>query len=290
MEERTRRTNAADDEGSTSPQPTAIEEQDEDLKGGFSLKEDMDLPVSEWLGKWGIPRLRNDMLMRFEDIPKNLQAWAGSATKDWADPDQWWLYNWGIDSTSGMRDVSKVVVSFYAWDDYFENWWYYPARYTAKLLNSRIKYLVTPNFSMWSTKTGQPQILNLWSLYRARWIGRYAQEAGIKVVPDINWPMGDRDFLRDYVLATLPKGLPLIAIQFQTFDVDAVKEAGADQVADMQLVFDTLKPKGLLLYGGKPGKEWFEKNVNPGCPVFFVENRMVKLAEKAKQRERKKTI
>jgi hypothetical protein len=269
------------------PQGPTIEGQSEDLKGGFTLKEDMEIAPEDRVGQWGIPRLREDLLMTFDDIPDNLIAWAGSATKDWDDPDQWWLYNWGIDSTSGMKDVSKVVCSFYCWDDYFENWWHFPHRYTTKLLNSKIRFALTPNWSQWPTVSG---VANLWNLYRARWIGRYLQEAGIKVCPDINWPMGDRKFLKEQVLDTLPKDIPLISIQVQTFNEDEVKEAGDNQIEDFQLIFDTLRPKGLLLYSGKPGKEWFEKNIKPNCPVFFVETRMAKLAEAAKGRERKKTI
>lgn len=76
--------------------------------------------------------------MTFDDLPDTLTAWAGSATKDDDDPDRWWLYNWGIDSTSGMKqDKSQVIVSFYAFDDYFDNWWYFPERYMAKIVNSR---------------------------------------------------------------------------------------------------------------------------------------------------------
>lgn len=273
--------------GKTPDKGPTIEGQSDELRGGFALKDDLEFRPEDLLGQWGIPALRTDRLMTYDDIPDNLIAWAGSATKDWEDPDQWWLYNWGIDSTSGMKDVSKVICSFYAWDDYFENWWHYPARYTTKLLNSKIKFSLTPNWSQWPS---YPGVSNLWNLYRARWVGRYLQESGIMVCPDINWPMGDTKFLREQVLATLPEDIPLIAMQFQTFDEAEVKGTEAQQKSDVQLIFDTLKPKGLMLYSGKPGHEWFKKNIKTNCPVFFVETRMAKLAEAAKGKERKKTI
>lgn len=265
-----------------------LTEASEEIKGGYSLKNEIELTPEDYLGEWGIPRLRDDRLMTFDEIPDNLQAWAGSATKEWPDPDQWWLYNWGIDSTSGMRDISKVIISFYCWDDYFENWWHYPSRYAAKVLNSKIKYVLTPNFSMWSDVS---RSVNLWSLYRSRWIGRYLQEVGLTVCPDINWPMGDRSFLKDQVLATLPDNPPLISMQVTTFSEEDIKKYGEKkQIEDVQTVFDTLSPDGLLLYGGKPGMKWFKKNIKTGCPIFEVETRLAKLSEQAKNRTKKKTI
>jgi hypothetical protein len=46
----------------------------------------------------------------------------------------------------------------------------------------------------------------------------------------------------------------------------------------------------VLLYAGKPGREWFTSNVEFDGPVRHVENRMVKLAEANKKKTRKKTI
>ncbi len=50
---------------------------------------------------WEIPELREDMLIT--KLPDNLRTWAGSATRE-DKHDGYWLYNWGIDSTSGMED------------------------------------------------------------------------------------------------------------------------------------------------------------------------------------------
>lgn len=260
----------------------------ESLGGGLITLADIPEKEFDGIGYWGIPRLRTDMLVTMNDLPEKLETWAGSATKDWPDPDTWWLYNWGVDSTSGMHDTSKVIVSFYTHDEYFENWWNYPGRYLAKLLNTGIKMMVMPNFSQWSSET---HTHNLWSLFRSRWIARYAQEVGIKIIPDINWPYLDEEFLSKYVLATLPKKLPLIAFQMQTYNP---KEMSADEMKQhrklVQLVFDTLKPQGLLLYAGKPGQKFFQEYINTGCPVRVLDTRNSKLSERAKKRERKATL
>jgi hypothetical protein len=270
----------------TSP---GIEDQPEELQGLFQFKPPESL-VFEGTGFFGIPKLRKDMLMTFDDLPEGLESWAGSASKDDDDPDRWWLYNWGIDSTSGMKDISKVIVSFYAFDDYFDNWWYYPEKYFTKILNSRIKYMLTPN---WSQSSDLPKVEALWALYRARWIGRYAQEVGIKLCPDITWIDGDIEWLEKYVLSTLPKGLPLIAMQWQTIDPEKVS-GGIEHLKDqIALVLEKLQPEGALIYTGKLGKEIFTEvyeDVAPKLKVRFLETRMNKLSEQQKGRTRKKTI
>ena len=262
----------------------SIDKASDSLPGAFELKDEI---PDEYVGFWQIPKIRTDRLVHFDDLPENFETWAGSASKDWPDDETWWLYNWGVDSTSGMKDISKVVMSFYTHDEYFDNLYWFPGKYTTKFLNSGIKQILTPNYSQWSA---QPQAMNLWALYRSRWVARYFQEAGMDIIVDINWPLGDIDFLRDYVLATLPKNLPMIAMQMQTYNKDEWEHGEAEQIKHVQLIFDTLEPKGLLLYAGRPGREWFAKNIKTNCDVRVMTTRNEKLSKHAKGRERKKTI
>jgi ParB-like chromosome segregation protein Spo0J len=259
------------------------------MKGAFDLKADM---VFDGVGPWEIPRIRTDMVPTYADIPNNLDSWAGSATKNWPVEDQWWLYNYGVDSTSGMKDISKVIVSFFCYDEYFERWWDYPDRYVKKVINSGIKTILSPDFSM-HTVGADSRTISLWNLYRQRWMARYFQEAGLKVIPNITWSMADDAFLQKHVLATLPKGLDMIAMQIQAMlsgDKDNEKEEIDRLSKQVQSIFDTLQPKGALIYYGKQGRDFFEKHVNPGCPVRMVESRLTKLGEQASRREKKTTI
>lgn len=273
-----------------APKPTKgpLESASEKLGGVVQFTAPQDV-VFEGVGPWGIPQMKTDMLMTFDDIPDNLDSWAGSATKDWPDEEQWWLYNWGIDSTSGMKDISKVVLSFYCFDDYFDNWWFYPERYVPKVLNSRIQYALTPN---WSQPTQLPLVECLWNLYRARWVGRYMQEAGIKVCPDITWPDGNIDFLEDHVLSTLPVGIPLIAMQLQTVNYEEVVGGKEHFVKQIRLVLDTLQPEGVLFYAGPQGRELIDEIMvdYPAIRTKVVGTRMEKLSAAAKTRVKKTTI
>lgn len=196
---------------------------DDDLSGVYTLKDDLIFPSH---GFWEIPYLRADMMI--EELPKPLHTWAGSATRDmgW---DGYWLYNWGIDSTSGMKDLSKIMLSFYAWDEYFECWWDNPTKYLSKAINAKIKYAITPNYS----QGGMPRVLSLYNLYRSRWVGRYLQEVGVRVMPDLEM-RDDPEFL-DIALKSLPKPLKWASIQVQ--NLDSKTRGGKGEDPDLRAVW-----------------------------------------------------
>lgn len=269
-----------------------LDDMSAELAGAFALKDDM---VFDGVGKWGIPRIRTDngLLCTWEDIPDNFRAWAGSATKDWPDPETHWLYNVGIDSLSGMpRDekglLSKVIVAFYCFDQYFENYWHDAAKKTTRMLNAGVTRVVMPDFSM-HTPGAESRVLSMWSLYRNRWLGRYFQEAGLKLIPEVTWATGDEDFLTRYILPTLPKKMPLLCIQIQTIDADSPLVDEYPQ--QLQLILDTLQPKDLLIYHGKQGKKIFDDGlIKFKGRIRFVESRLYALSEQAKTREKKKGL
>ena len=270
------------------PELGQLEAANEKMDGVVQIAEPHQVDF-DGVGQWGITRLRSDMLMTFEDLPESLDSWAGSATKDWPVEDQWWLYNWGIDSTSGMKDVSKVVLSFWCWDKYFENWWAYAHRYIPKVLNSGIKYAITPD---WSLDVDLPPVEWLWNLYRSRWVGRFMQECGIKVAPDITWPDGNIDFLRDYVIGTLPDDIPLIAMQLQTINWEQVTGGKEHFYNQLRTLFEFQQNRAMLFYAGPQGREVLDDLLPefPNMQAKIVGTRLEKLAVQAKNRQKKTTI
>lgn len=264
--------------------PDFIKDVDDELPGSMQLKPEMDF---ERQGQWHIPPLRTDMLVLPEDIPEKLEAWAGTATRDNADPDQWWMWNYGTDSTSGMKQpLSQVILSFYSWDHYFEPWWESPDYFTTKALNSKITMAVMPNFSQWSNL---PRAACLFNYYRSRWMARYFQEAGIKVIPDMEWPWGDMDYLKKIVLGTMPKKVPVLSFQQQTFNRDTT-EADFDALAEsFHLIVDTLSPELVLHYGGEQGRElWASCEIE--VPVRYIQYRGQKLRDHTQKKVKEKTL
>lgn len=225
---------------------------------------------------WEIPELREDMLIT--ELPSNLRTWAGSATRE-IDHDGYWFYNWGIDSTSGMKDFSKIFLSFYCWDEYFDNWWYNTDTYMAKVINNNIKYAIAPNFS----QGGMPRALSLWNLYRARWVGRYLQEIGCKVMPDME--MLDDEKYEDIAIKSLPKPLPFAALQMQNLyaktrggaSIEEQKRLRAEwQICTVRQV-NKMEVENLLVYATENQheavKDWFS-SVLPQVKIHCMQTRM----------------
>jgi len=85
------------------------------------------------------------------------------------------LTKWGDKSRKG---VMRGTYHFYTEDYKFDALWKKPLG----LINSQCVAIVEPNFS---TNEQMPQAVGLWSIYRKRWLARYAQSYGVKVWADL---------------------------------------------------------------------------------------------------------
>lgn len=208
-----------------------IEQVSSDLPGAQALKTDMKFDSSL---PWNIPMLRDDMLSA---IPDKLKTWAGrDATPD--DGDSFYLWNWRTDSIRDMpRD--RFMIGFYTDDSRFEPVWEKPAEYVAKMLNIGCRLALSPNFSLWY---GQAEAVHLWNTYRSRWVARYMQEAGIAIIPDVNFS-SKTSF--EFCLLGIPKNAPAIAMQLQTLKKDEIARAKFGVKESIRL----LSPQSVLIYG-----------------------------------------
>jgi hypothetical protein len=267
--------------GESDEDDSEIEEKPEDLAGVYTLKDDLRFPGATF---WEIPFLRDDMMI--EELPQPLHTWAGSATRD-LDWHGYWLYNWGIDSTSGMKDLSKIVLSFYCWDEYIEPWWDSPAKHMSKVIHAKIKYAITPNY----TPNFMTRTESLWQLFKSRWIGRYLQEIGVRVMPDLQ--IREEDEFVDLNRKTLPKNLKWASIQTQnligtTRVGDGITKEEADEHRRWTLKsVRAANPENLLIYANpKQHDEMMDlfghgKERNVQCiptRLYYLSNRMKKVA------------
>lgn len=242
---------------------------------------------------WGIPEFREDMLMQEDEIPAKLAAWSGSATRDWPEEDQWWIYNYGIDSTSGMNDTSKCILSFYTHDHYFDPWWEDPASFVTKTLNSGIRYAIPPNWSLWSGEMTRAEML--WNVYRSHWMGRFFQECGLKIIPDIRFVSSDLKWTNENILSVYPDRIPVAATQFQTFDKDQPLEE-LREAADVVEHILALKDIGTwIFYASKRGEQFLHmidwtKARNKNFKKLVIPHRLTKLAQRAEARAKANTL
>ena len=121
-------------------------------------------------------------------------------------------------------------------DDYrFEPLWKSPARFTASLLAAPL--LLTPDFSLYDD---WPLPLQLWNAYRSRWIARWLQDLGARVVPAVSWA-GPASF--PFAFTGIPRGS---AVAVTTTGRTRFREAFA---AGYRAMVDVVHPCLVVLVG-----------------------------------------
>jgi hypothetical protein len=242
-------------------EPEDFEELPEELAGAYALKDWMTFPSDEI---HEIPPLDPDML---GDLPEDVEVWAGPDAVD-VEREGWWVYNYGSDSIRGL-DLEKTILAFYVDDYRFDRWFTEPKKYVSKALAAGIPMAISPNYSLWEL---DPAAVHIWATYRSRWVARYMQEAGIRIIPDVNWASEDSF---EFCLAGIPKHAPCISIQVQTFN----KAYGGWETREIrrgvEFAIRELEPQKLLLYGGgESTREEVLKIVPPDLPVVVMDSRM----------------
>ena len=160
-----------------------------------------------------IPELRLDMIP--PKFPDKIDIWAGiEIDGDRSnEQDQWWLAQWH----TGNRGIpfERSILSLYTEDFHFEGLFYDPALNTKKIMNCGITTCIMPNFSV---NQDWPIATWIWSAYRSAYVGRYWQEAGLYVIPDIQY--GGSDEALDLCLQCIPEEAPIVSAQVQTLRGD----------------------------------------------------------------------
>lgn len=143
-------------------------------------------------------------------------------------------------------------------DDYqFERVWRNPERYLDLL--SKFECVCTPDFSLY---TNMPYPMKLWNRYRALALGKYWQDNGLIVIPDIVWS-DDRSF--DYCFEGIPTDstvfLSMNGCQLEMYRDQTLK--GLDEIAER------LHPKRVLLMGNVFGHDL------GGAEIVRYENNLI---------------
>lgn len=216
-----------------------------------------------------IPELRLDMIPpRF---PEKLDIWAGvEIDGDRAlDEEQWWLSQWH----TGNRGIpfERSILSLYTEDFHFEGLFYDPALNTKKIMNVGISTAIMPNFSV---NQDWPIATWIWAAYRSAYVGRYWQEAGLYVIPDIQY--GGSDDALDLCLQCIPEGVPIVSAQVQTLrgDPDRIRTtARLLKKAEDELGFSQI-----MIYGHTDADKVVQY-AGLECEVIRVSNRTARRRE-----------
>ena len=220
---------------------------------------------------YGIPPL--DISMCAELPPSGVATFMGynSDTDYLKDEDQWWLLLYGREpkSKQSLLPVDRTILGFYVDDWRFEGMWTNPVPSLARLRNFGLQYAITPNYSLYADF---PMAVQLFNVYRSRWVGCAMQDAGIKVIPDIQWSDPQS---YEYCFLGIPVGCPCVSIQFQT-------RSGEDEhysrMEGLEHLMETVEPRSLLIYGGESDEvEIIRKKCD--IPVTYIESRWDRISQ-----------
>ncbi len=206
---------------------------------------------------WGIPDIRADM------IPEDLEINGIRCNReDEIKPGL--MYLWG--SNLFPDDCMGGVCAFYVDDYRFESMCKEFDKFVEageKIKGHNFAAAVSPNLSLWR---GMPHALQMYNTYRVRYISRFWQEMGLKVIPDINWS-DERSF--DFCFDGIPKNAPMASVQCRTTNTNTPQFAESKKyfLLGLRAALERLAPKKLIIYGGMVHRKWIEPNVDFGATV-----------------------
>jgi hypothetical protein len=134
---------------------------------------------------------------------------------------------------------------------------------TEKLLAQEWMGIISPNYSLWAH---QPRVIQIWQVYRSRYIARYWQSVGIKVIPDIDW-IDEESF--NFNLLGIPVGVETISLQVHTSLKSKAEETQRE--LGIRRICDELQPRTVLIYGAQPQwKSRIEELIGSTTRLVFV--------------------
>lgn len=192
---------------------------------------------------YGIPRIPESSIL--EEFPKDIVTWIGHEyTQD--KPGRHFLYNYSLGGTKGL-DFSRAILGFNTYDTKFISWWDTPAYNLSRLMVKGLKIAIVPDFSYYYTEA---RIHHLWGVYRANWLGRFFAEAGLKVIPRVQWDYRDPEFLH-FATQGVPVNSPTLECSIQNINEEDDRKKAAKQLRE---ILEELKPEDFMVYGGKPAQ------------------------------------
>ena len=142
---------------------------------------------------------------------------------------------------------SEGAVHFFLDDSVFEPAWNRPPKGLQYV--SKFGFALSPDFSLYAAF---PPVLQMYNVYRNRWVGRFWQERGISVIPSVSWS-DERSY--EYCFSGIPRG-STVAISTvgvgHTGETERLRRARELFRAGYQELVRRIEPGLLLLYGEVP--------------------------------------
>lgn len=162
-----------------------------------------------------------------------------------------------------IDDHENYIAHFYYDDFKFINAWRDPDKYLEKL--ARFKAVISPDFSLY---TDFPRALQILSCYRRQWCGKYWQEAGLDVIPDVVW--GDEESYKFCFLGIPKHSTVAVSSVGVTVDKEWNGKNNSLFLQGYNEMLKRLEPETIIYYGTEI--DGLEGNVIR-VPSFYEERR-----------------
>lgn len=169
--------------------------------------------IFESNNKYGIPEMLPEL-----EIPKDLIMYGTEVRRSYAQ--------------------TRGKTAHFFLDDYkFEPLWNKPIKTLQPILN--IGSALSPDFSLY---VDYPRALQIFNVYRNRWLGRFWQEQGVSVIPTIAWS-DESSF--DFCFCGVPKHNPVAigTVGINNKEAKKLFEKGYNKMLEV------LEPSHLIVYG-----------------------------------------
>jgi hypothetical protein len=162
-------------------------------------------------GKYDMPMLEKQSIdladlkfIRFSDIVKN-------ETKD-----------------------TNATVHFFIYDDEFDEVWRSPASYIDEL--AQYRQVISTDFSIYTNMSLAMQIFNV---YRNRWLGCYWQERGLTVIPSVSW---SDEWSYEFCFDGIQQGAVVVVSTLGSYDIEPLYMEGFRRMCEK------IKPEKVICY------------------------------------------
>lgn len=210
-----------------------------DLKDDFDLEQfDFEIPDEEEDSYPGDERERTYNAYNLEEYDDTRTACFYQipviAKCDYV-PDELIGFNYVLSSAR-----KEAAVHFFIDDYQFERVWNQPGEYIPKI--AEFPAALTPDFSLYMD---MPMAMKIWNVYRSRLIGQMMQDAGINVIPTLQWAEPE-------TFAFCFDGIePGGSVAVSTVGVMRDENAKTIWRAGMDEAIKRLRPKNIIAYGTK---------------------------------------
>ena len=205
--------------------------------------------------KWGIPDLDPKMLYD-GDVPLTTYP-----AEDLQGAPQLYIYG-----ANGFDErVAKRVICFYTEDWRFERIWSESVESLKTIVPLKPAGFISPDFSLWAD---DPLVVQMWNIYRARWISRYWQAAGLKLIPSLATSTNKACY--EFAYEGFPKKPSLMAMQLRAGGYKDKVQVNSVMTEVAQLI-EQVAPQRLMLYGVK-SRAKIESSLPGGTKYFWCDD------------------